>query len=102
MRKQGVRIAFAVSVLVATVFLAQVGRGQEVTANIVGTVTDPSGAPIAGAVAIATDTQRATTWSAKTNELGVYTIRRLPVGMYTLKVSAEGFQTAVYPLFTLE
>ena len=33
---------------------------QEVTANIVGTVTDPSGAPIKGAAVVATDVDRGT------------------------------------------
>ena len=36
---------------------------QEVTANIVGTVTDPSGAPIKGAAVVATDVDRGTEWN---------------------------------------
>lgn len=74
---------------------------QEVTAGIVGTVTDPSGAPIAGAAVTATDTQRGTVWTAQTDGSGAYDIPRIPVGTYTVKVSASGFQTAVQPPFTL-
>jgi Carboxypeptidase regulatory-like domain/TonB dependent receptor len=74
---------------------------QEVTAAIVGTVVDPSGAPINGATVTATDTERGTVWTAKTNEVGAYNLTRLPVGTYSVKVSAEGFQTAVQPPFVL-
>jgi hypothetical protein len=76
--------------------------GQEVTANIVGTITDPTGAPLAGAEVTATDTERGTTWKATTNETGSYNILRLPVGTYQVKVSAAGFQTTSYPPFVLQ
>ena len=45
---------------------------QEVTAGIVGTVTDSSGAPIKGAGVKATDTDRGTVWTAETNDTGSY------------------------------
>jgi hypothetical protein len=76
--------------------------GQEVTAAIVGTVTDPSGAPVKGATVAATDTDRGTVWTAQTNETGSYNMQRLPIGSYTVKATAPGFQTAVHPPFTLE
>jgi hypothetical protein len=75
--------------------------GQDVTAAMVGTVTDPSGAPINGATVTATDTERGTVWTAKTNESGVYNIPRVPVGTYRLEIEAQGFQKAVRPPFTL-
>jgi hypothetical protein len=75
--------------------------GQEVTANIVGTVTDPSGAPIKGAAVTATDVDRGTVWSADTNEAGVYNLLRLPIGSYTVKVTSPGFQTVSHAPFTL-
>src|SRR5579863_10552847 len=75
--------------------------GQEVTAAIVGTVTDPSGAPIKGATVTATDTDRGTVWTAQTNESGSYNLLRLPISAYGLKVTAAGFQTAVEQPFTL-
>ena len=75
--------------------------GQEVTAAIVGTVTDPSGAPIRGASVKATDTERGTVWSAETNDSGAYNLLRLPVGTYGVRVSAPGFDTTEWPPFTL-
>jgi hypothetical protein len=74
---------------------------QEVTASIVGTVVDQSSAPIKGATVVATDTARGTVYSATTNDTGSYNLTRLPVGNYSVKVTASGFQTAVYPPFTL-
>jgi hypothetical protein len=74
---------------------------QEVTANIVGTITDPSGAPIKGADVVATDTERGTVWNAKTNDTGEYNLLRLPVGSYTVKVTSSGFQTVEHSPFTL-
>jgi len=75
--------------------------GQEVTAAIVGTVTDPSGAPISGAAVTATDTERGTTWTAKTGDSGSYNLPRVPVGTYKVEIAAGGFQKAVHPPFTL-
>ena len=68
--------------------------GQEVTAAVVGTITDSSGAPITGAKVTATDTDRGTIWSATTNDTGAYSLLRLPVGNYTVKVVASGFQSS--------
>jgi hypothetical protein len=74
---------------------------QEVTAAIVGTVTDPSGAPIKGASVKATDTERGTVWTAETNDSGSYNLLRLPIGTYGVKVTAPGFQTSEWPPFAL-
>ena len=79
----------------------QCAWSQEVTAAIVGTVTDPSGAPIKGASVTATDAERGTQWPATTNDSGAYNLPRLPVGTYSVKVTAPGFQTSVEKAFTL-
>src|ERR1700690_186859 len=74
---------------------------QEVTAAVVGTVSDPSGAPIKGAIVTARDVERGTVWTAETNDSGDFTILRLPVGSYTAEATASGFERTVYPSFTL-
>jgi carboxypeptidase family protein len=74
---------------------------QEVTAAIVGTVTDPSGAPIKGATVVARDTEHGVLWNATTNDSGSFNILRLPVGSYTAEATAPGFDKTVYPPFTL-
>ena len=97
------RMRFGVVLLALITFLAALPMAwsQEVTANIVGTIKDPSGAPVPGATVVATDTARGTVYTAKTNDVGAYNISRIKVGSYTLKASAPGFQTVEYPAFTL-
>jgi len=98
------RLTWGLLVLVSVWMLAgalTTAWSQEVTAAIVGTVIDPSGAPIRGAAVTATDTERGTVWTATTNDTGAYTLLRLPVGSYTVKVSAQGFKSAQQPAFTL-
>jgi hypothetical protein len=75
--------------------------GQEVTAAIVGTVTDPSGAPIKGATVVARDTDHGVVWNAQTDDSGSFSMLRLPVGTYTAEAAAPGFEKSVYPPFTL-
>jgi hypothetical protein len=91
-------------VLVATLALVlnvSAAWGQEVTATITGTVSDPSGAAIAGATVTAKEVSRGTVSTATTNEVGIYRILQLPVGTYDLRVEKQGFQTALIPAFTL-
>ena len=98
------KIALGSLVLLALIGLSGVltsAWAQEVTAAIVGTVTDSSGAPIKGATVTATDTERGTVWTAQTNDTGAYNLLRLPVGNYTVKVSVEGFQSAQQSDLTL-
>jgi Carboxypeptidase regulatory-like domain/TonB dependent receptor-like, beta-barrel len=95
-------LAMAVLLCMAGAFLtAHTASAQEVTASIVGTVTDPSGSAIKNAAVTATSTERGTVWRAQTNDAGAYNLTRLPVGSYTVKVEAQGFQTSSYPAFTL-
>ncbi len=46
--------------------------------------------------------QRGTVWPAKTNASGEYNLLRLPIGTYTVKVTASGFQSVSHAPFTLE
>ncbi|HUA15941.1 MAG TPA: carboxypeptidase regulatory-like domain-containing protein [Verrucomicrobiae bacterium] len=98
------KLTWGILCLLAAAWLMAVipsAMAQEVTAAVVGTVTDPSNAPIKGATVTATDTERGTVWTAQTNDSGAYNLLRLPVGSYTVKVTASGFETAVEPAFTL-
>ncbi|HZR66629.1 MAG TPA: TonB-dependent receptor [Terriglobales bacterium] len=95
-------LALSLCVFAGLSISSHVALAQEVTASIVGTITDPSGAPIKDATVVATDTNRGTLWSARTNDTGGYNLLRLPIGSYTVKVSATGFDTAIRPAFTLQ
>src|SRR5712692_6745910 len=100
--QQSMRVGFVLLLLVGVLGVLQPAWGQDVTSAIVGTVTDPSGAPIKDANVTVTDTERGTVLTARTSDVGSYNVLRVPLGTYSLKVSAPGFQTAAYPAFTLQ
>ncbi len=89
------------ALVVALLCGANAAWGQDVTAAITGTVTDSSGAALAGATVTAKDMDRGTAWPATTNSDGLYNILRIPVGSYSVRVEAKGFQVALIPPFTL-
>jgi hypothetical protein len=86
---------------VAVAGICPFGWGQEVTASITGTVTDPRGAALPGATVTATSQERGQTYASLTNDSGLYRIAQLPVGTYTVKVEKSGFALASYPAFVL-
>jgi hypothetical protein len=102
MRKlQSVAWALCCLALVVFLFAANATFAQEVTAVISGTVTDASGAAIAGATITAKSVDRGITYTAVSNDSGIYRISQLPIGDYDLRIEKPGFQTALYPTFTL-
>jgi len=74
--------------------LVTISLAQEVTATISGLVTDPSGAAISSAQVIAKDLDRGTTFPTTTDARGFYSLPRLPVGRYDVRVQNTGFQAA--------
>ena len=66
---------------------------QEVTASIVGTVTDPSGAFVPHASISVTNTDKnAVIRSLTTNESGSFNAPFLPVGNYSVSIELQGFK----------
>jgi hypothetical protein len=61
--------------------------------EITGTVTDPTGAVVPGAMVVATSTTRGTKVTSKTTSAGDYTLSPLGADTYTVTVSAKGFKT---------
>ena len=76
-------------------FGAVPGFSQMNTAEIAGQVKDPTGAVIAGATVVGTHLATQQKFSAVTNESGLFLLPQLPLGEYTLAVSASGFKQAV-------
>jgi hypothetical protein len=99
--RRSVAFCYLLFLLMALAGAAQSAWCQEVTAAIVGTVTDPSSAPIKGAKVTATDTERGTSYVGETNDSGLYRIAQLPVGTYGLKVEKSGFALSSHPAFVL-
>ncbi|MDE3165257.1 MAG: carboxypeptidase regulatory-like domain-containing protein, partial [Acidobacteriota bacterium] len=79
-----------------------IASAQEVSAGITGRITDPSGSAIVGATVTAKNVDRGTDWPTTSNEDGIYTLPRLPIGTYSLKIEAKGFKTSIQPNLPLE
>jgi outer membrane receptor protein involved in Fe transport len=75
--------------------VAQTAFAQLSTATLFGTVADASGAAIPNATIVITQVQTNFTRVTKSNGLGEYRAEFLPVGPYTVKVNAAGFQEMV-------
>jgi hypothetical protein len=99
--RQFVRISLCLLLLAGLIGVTTTAWSQEVTAAIVGTVSDSSGAPIRGAAVTAKDSERGTVWTSQTNDTGAYSFPRLPIGTYVVSVQSTGFDTAVHSPFTL-
>src|SRR5215469_6299909 len=70
-------------------------RSQDTRGTITGRILDPTGATIAGASVVVTNTAMGTKVSMKTNAEGLYQATFLLPGTYALAVSAPGFKTSV-------
>ena len=68
---------------------------QAVYGNIVGVVTDSSGAAVVNAAVTIRDIDRDAVFTAVTNEVGNYSQRHLIAGRYQVRVEAPGFHTYV-------
>src|SRR5215467_915240 len=77
-------------------------RAQSARAQIVGTVTDPQGAVIAGATVTVTNVATGTSTQTTTDGQGAYQALELPIGSYKVKVERDGFTTAETVPYTLE
>ena len=62
--------------------------------NILGTVTDPSGAVVPGATVTLKNDNTGATLTRTTNNSGFYEFALLPPGSYTLSVTAQSYQGA--------
>jgi hypothetical protein len=71
--------------------LSQFSLGQAVYGNIVGTVSDATGAAVQNAAVEITDLDRGLSYKATANESGNYEQTHLLAGRYKVSVSASGF-----------
>jgi len=83
------------SLLLVVVFTSLSLSAQQITGNIRGTVTDPSGAVIRNAAVTARQAETGLSRDTTTDRSGNYVVLELPVGHYSLHVAAKGFQEYV-------
>src|ERR1700719_3947974 len=81
------------SVLFFTLSFAVIANSQTFRGSINGTVTDPSGASVPAATVKATETATNIDHTTVTSSEGQFAFQDLPLGLYTVSVTASGFPT---------
>lgn len=90
-------------ILAAVCFVsASMASAQVTTGTIIGTVTDPSGAAVAGAAVTVTEVSKGTVFTRKTDETGSFTVPFLVPGSYKVTIEASGFKKAEQSGITLQ
>src|SRR5271165_3664623 len=91
----GVKMRHRFGTILMILLAAVAVQAQTFRGAINGTVTDPSGAVLAGASVKATNTATAVTLSTVTTSDGQFVFQDLSIGAYKVEVSASGFRAAV-------
>src|SRR2546422_1437393 len=90
---RALKLAFALVVITcSSALIAQVDR-----ANIVGTVSDPSGANVEGAKVVIRNLATDQSVEVTTDSSGAYAANLLRIGTYSVTVERQGFKKAVEP-----
>ncbi|HTV05618.1 MAG TPA: TonB-dependent receptor [Acidobacteriaceae bacterium] len=92
--QRGVKAVLAFLVLIA-VFSPTALFAQLDTGGITGTVTDPTGAVVPGAMITLTNTGTNVSQKMQTTSTGTYSFTGVRPGTYTLQADAQGFQTFI-------
>jgi Carboxypeptidase regulatory-like domain len=100
MFKQIAKVLCLLSALVLGASLA-LGQARSSSADLTGTVSDPSKTPIRGASVTATNLAIGLARSAMTDVNGAYRIPVLPPGVYEVKIELNGFSTQIKKDVTL-
>jgi hypothetical protein len=89
-------------VTLAIVFAAPSAIAQANRATITGTVTDSSGAVVAGVEVTAVNKGSDAATKTSSNQDGIYVIPNLFPGKYSVEFRKDGFDTVLHPAVTLE
>src|ERR1700684_2202332 len=84
------RLLFALFTLI---LFSAAALAQSTAGRIEGTLTDQSGAAVAGATLVITDIERGTSRTVSTDESGAYAAPDLQPGIYKIHVEARGFKS---------
>ena len=88
-RRRQVSLLF---VLLSPLFVARPAGAQAVSATLLGTVTDATGAVVPSAAVKATEVNTGTSHNGSTSAAGTYSIPYLAPGNYTVEITANGFK----------
>src|SRR5208282_5633049 len=97
-------LGFFLSLLLVVLMLvsSQNAAAQANRASITGTVTDSTGAVVAGVEVTATNTGTNVPTKTVSNGDGIYVIPNLFPGQYSVEFKRDGFETLLRPAVTLE
>jgi hypothetical protein len=94
MLKQTVKVFCLLSVL-GLGALPALAQSRSSSADLTGTVSDPSRLPLRGASVTATSHATGLTRGVASDASGVYRIPLLPPGVYEVKIEIKGFSTQI-------
>src|SRR5256712_368730 len=94
--------ALALALLVAVALIPMSAFGQAISGDLVGTVSDKSGALIPNATVTATNEATNVKSTTTTNANGEYRFGNLLVGTYDIAAEAKGFSTTTLKGFAVE
>src|SRR5689334_1098831 len=83
-----------VTVALCIAFVVSCAFGQNNNGRISGTITDNSGAAIAGAAVTVVNSATGAAIKAVTDSQGFYSVPQLPVGTFNVTVEIPGFRKA--------
>src|SRR5262245_39624506 len=86
------RLMMVLTITLGPIAATHLVYGQAVTGTLLGTITDPHNAVVAGATVTITEVNTNIKRSVVTNESGNYVFDHLPLGKYLIEVEHEGFK----------
>jgi len=89
------KLLFVLGALVLGLSVTGGARAQVTTTTLFGQVTDSKGGAVAGAEVTAMNQETSVSRSAQSNDRGEYRIEFLPIGNYSVGVTAAGFKKFV-------
>src|SRR5215813_14608512 len=81
--------------------LPALAQSRSSSADLTGTISDPSKSPVAGATVVATNIATGLARNGVSDANGVYRIPILPPGEYEVKIEVNGFNTQIKKGITL-
>jgi hypothetical protein len=95
----GIRVLGVICLLLAACVAV---FSQTTTGRILGTISDQTGAGVAGAAVVITDVERGSSRAVATDDSGNYAAPQLQPGVYKIRAEAKGFKTVERPNIVVE
>jgi len=90
------------AILALSLTIVAAVSAQVISADLVGTVLDKTGAGVPGAMVEAVNSETGVKYNTQANESGEYRFNNLPVGTYSVSGSSSNFATTTINSFQLE